>query len=117
MGNGLGSTTGSRHSAGMILPLLNVVSIVRVLNSASRFVSAAWDNRLLYMKKVEIARLQALQSVESISTKGGKAPHDTLGNDPRKTIVLSDDALAKFTAGDQRDQTDGQRDALPAWPS
>jgi hypothetical protein len=47
---------------------------------ASYVARAAWNNELLYMPKKEIARLQALQSEESISSNG-VAPNDTLGSD------------------------------------
>ena len=76
-----------------------------VTNEPACMVAAAANaNELLYMPKGEIARLQALQSAASISAKEGKAPHDSLGSE-LKTIVLSDDALDKFKAGDPHWET------------
>jgi len=88
-----------------VMKVTEVSTLFGADDSASVVLQAAWDNELLYAPKGEVARLQALQSVESISTKGGKAPHDTLGDDLRNTIVLSDAALDKFKAGDKSWET------------
>lgn len=82
-------------SGKQVLKVTEVSTLFGAEDSATYVARAAWENRLLYMPKKEIARLQALQSAASISAKEGGTPHDTLGSD-LKTIVLSDEALAKF---------------------
>ena len=101
----VGLTPDKWTEGGKVLKVTEVSTLFGADGSASMVVRAAWDNEIRYMKKEEVARIQALQSVASIATKEGKAPHDNPGNDLRKTIVLSDEALAKFVAGDKQWET------------
>lgn len=69
--------------------------------SAAYLAQAAWNNKLLYVPKKEMARVQELLSAAPIAVKGAEAPTTSLepGGAPfpgQNTIVLSDEALASF---------------------